>query len=54
MDRRIFNKEKTIEKIYSRNRIKFPKIEKENMILNRFNNGKTRKFVKKNMIKYII
>ena len=46
MDRRIFNKEKTIEKIYSRNRIKFPKIEKENMILNRFNNGKTRKFVK--------
>ena len=46
MDRRIFNKEKTIEKIYSRNRFKFPKMEKENMILNRFNNDKTRKIVK--------
>lgn len=46
MDRRIFNKEKTTEKIYSRNRVKFPKIEKENMILNRFNNDKTRKIVK--------
>ncbi len=46
MDRRIFNKEKTIEKIYSRNRFKFPKMEKENMILSRFNNDKTRKIVK--------
>lgn len=46
MDRRIFNKEKTIEKIYSRNRFKFQKMEKENMILNRFNNDKTRKIVK--------
>ena len=46
MDRRIFNKEKTIEKIYSRNRFKFTKMEKENMILNRFNNDKTRKIVK--------
>lgn len=46
MDRRIFNKEKTIEKIYSRNRVKFPKIEKENKVLNRFNNDKTRKIVK--------
>lgn len=46
MDRRIFNKEKTIEKIYSRNRFKFPKMKKENKVLNRLNNDKTRKIVK--------
>ena len=48
MDKRILNKEKKEEKIYSRYSFKFPKIKKckENNFINRFNNDKTRKIIK--------
>lgn len=48
MNKRILNKEKTVEKIYSRNRLRFPKIKKckENKVLNKFNNCKTRKIIR--------